>query len=298
MATFLGNWLLWFLLATSLTPAESSTIGATDPALNSKPFLVKFVEHLKNRKRHSLQQSDASYSHYIRYPVAQQSPTPLSLSSNIAFPSGQHQLFHPHSYSNSNLDKYMSSSRSSSQMPIFTKKYSSKLKNLMPYLKPHGNAAVAASRYIPSKREIVDIIATDSSLFGPELSNLISSNILVFGPVVVAYFIGVFILRKFGIPFPGIATSRRRRMDRNLDVAEDLNEVFGFDNFVTAEQSRNLALLAARLDSVLETYPENVYMKDTCLEKYPCQAGRMKPAGLASLPSPFPLFKKLKKINK
>ncbi len=183
---------------------------------------------------------------------------------------------------------------SSSQMPKFTEKYSSRLKNLMPYLKPHGNAAVAGSRYIPSKREIVDIIATDNSLFGPELSNLISSNILVFGPVVVAFFIGVFILRKFGVPFPGIATSRRRRMDWNLDVAEDLNEVFGFDNFVTAEQSRNLALLAAQLDSVLETYPKNVYMKDTCLEKYPCQAGRMKPVGLASLPSPFPLFKKFK----
>ncbi|EFX89879.1 hypothetical protein DAPPUDRAFT_309494 [Daphnia pulex] len=289
MATFLGNWLLWLLLATSLTPAESSTIGATDPALNSKPVLGKFVEHLKNRKRHPLQQSDASYSHYIRYPVTQPSPTLLSLSSNIAFPSGQ-PLFHPHSYSNSNLDKFTSSS----QMSKFTEKYSSKLKNLMSYLKPEGNAAVAASRYIPNKREIVDIIATDNSLFGPELSNLISSNILVFGPVVVTFFVGVFILRKFGIPFPGIATSRRRRMDRNLDVAEDLNEVFGFDNFVTAEQSRNLALLAARLDSVLETYPKNVYMKDTCLEKYPCQAGRMKPAGLASLPSPFPLFKKFK----
>jgi hypothetical protein len=288
MATFV---LLWLLLATSLTPAESSTIGATDPALSSKPVLVNFVEHLKNRKRHPLQQSDASYSHYIRYPVAQQSPTPLSLSSKIAFPSGQ-QLFRPHYYSTSNLDKY---GMSSSKMPKFTEIYSSQLKNLMPYLKPQGNAAaVAASRNIPSKREIVDIIATDNSLFGPELSNLISSNILVFGPVVVAFFTGVFILRKFGIPFPGIAASRRRRMDRNFDVAEDFNEVFGFDNFVTAEQSRNLALLAARLDSVLETYPKNVYMKDTCLEKYPCQAGRMKSAGLASLPSPFPLFKKFK----
>lgn len=289
MATFLGKGLLWLFLATSLTPAESSTIGATHPALSSKPVLVKFVEHLKNRKRHPLQQSDASYSHYIRYPVAQHSPTPLSLSSKIAFPSGQ-QLFRPHSYSTSNFDKYISSSN----MPKFTEKYSSQLKNRMPNLKPHGNAAVAASRYIPGKREIVDIIATDNSLFGPELSNLISSNILVFGPVVVAFFTGVFILRKFGIPFPGIAASRRRRMDRNFDVAEDLNEVFGFDHFVTAEQSRNLALLAARLDSVLETYPKNVYMKDTCLEKYPCQAGRMKPTGLASLSSPFPLFKKFK----
>lgn len=142
-------------------------------------------------------------------------------------------------------------------------KYSSKLKDLIPYIKPQGYAAVAASRRnSPSRREV----AADGDI-NSKLSDLIISNMQVFGPIIITYFIASFIVQRFELLFLGSATTDRRRVGRNLYVAvEDFNEVFDIDNFLPTEQSRKLASLVARLDSALETYT-NVYMKKACLEK-------------------------------
>ncbi len=153
--------------------------------LNSKPDLVESAEHLKNRKGHALR-SDASYSHNIRYPVAQQSPTLLSLSSNIAFPSDQ-QLFHPDSYSNGNLDKYMSSSKTSK----FTEKYSSKLKN----------------------RDAVACISSTATYSQQKTWNswYCCWQQYVRSWIVESYFFQhPFVFRKIGIPFPGIPCTSRK----------------------------------------------------------------------------------------
>lgn len=112
---------------------------------------------------------------------------------------------------------------------------------------PQGYAAVAASRRnSPSRREV----AADGDI-NSKLSDLIISNMQVFGPIIITYFIASFIVQRFELLFLGSATTDRRRVGRNLYVAvEDFNEVLDFDHFLPTEQSRKLASLAARLDIV------------------------------------------------
>lgn len=262
------NGLPYLLLAVSLT-AVCSAIASRDFALNLKPVSVKSVENIQNRKSHALQ-SDDSYVNYFNYP----STPSLALPTSIAFSPVQ-QSIHPDSYSipdttsYNNLDEYMSSFYY--KMPKVVEKYSSKLKDLMPYIKSHGNVAVAASRVwrnIPSRHEIADrtIGAITSGLTAIGLVFL-SPILLVTALLFVAFTVILFL-------FPAVSAFGRRRVGRDLSVAEDLDEVFDFDRFLPPEQSRTLASLAARLDSVLDTYM-NTYKSDACLERYSCEAGQM-----------------------
>jgi hypothetical protein len=204
--------------------------------------------------------------------MSQQSATSLPLSPNIDFQSAQ-QLIHPDTYSipdaplYSKLNEYSSSFN---MLKLQAEKYSSKLKNLMPInLKPH--VAVAASRVwrtIPSRSEIAD---RDRVTFGTitTLLNLLIPALISLPILLVAFVI--LMVRNF---FSGIAQVGRRRVGRNLSIAEDLNEVFDFDLFLPAGQSRNLASLSAHLDRMLDAY-RTAYKDDTCMEKYSCQAGQM-----------------------
>jgi hypothetical protein len=271
MARSSGSWLLSFLLAASLTAAAPSAINSTDPALDSKPVSFESVKNLENRKAQALQ-SDVSYANHVRYKMSQQSATSLPLSPNIDFPSAQH-LIHPDTYSipdaplYSKLNEYSSSFK---MLKLQAEKYSSKLKNRMPInLKPH--VAVAASRVwrtIPSRSEIAD---RDRVTFGTitTLLNLLIPALISLPILLVAFVI--LMVRNF---FSGIAQVGRRRVGRNLSIAEDLNEVFDFDLFLPAGQSRNLASLSAHLDRMLDAY-RTAYKDDTCMEKYSCQAGQM-----------------------
>ena len=253
-----GNRLAVLLLAAVSLTSVCSAIASSDPAaaLDFKPVFVESVVNIENRKSRTLKSDDTPVLH----------PLPLS---SIAFPSA-----HPDSYSTpettsyNNLDEYMSSFYH--KKPKVAEKYSSKLKNLMPYIKSRGNAADIASRIwqnIPSRHEIVDrtIGAITSKLTAIGLIFL--SPIILVTAVLFVAFAGILFL------FPAVSAFGRRRVGRDLSV-EDLNHVFDFDRFLPPEQSRTLASFAARLDSVLDTYM-NYYKNDSCLERYSCEAGQM-----------------------
>jgi len=275
MARLSGNWLLCLLLAALLTTA-CSALASTDPALDSKPASkssLNPVENIKNQKGHALQ-SDASYANYVNYPTAQQYPTPLALSNSVAYPSFQESI-HPDAYSipdaalYSNLDEYMNSFHY--KMPKVVEKYTTKIKALMPYIKPYGNAAAAASRVwqnIPSRSEIAD------RAFGVLSGGLTAIGLTIISPIIAvtaALFVAFSVIL---ILFPAVSAFGRRRVGRDLFSVKDLNEDFDFDRFLLPQQSKTLALLAARLDSVLDTYM-TAYKDDTCLERYYCEVGRM-----------------------
>jgi hypothetical protein len=148
-------------------------------------------------------------------------------------------------------------------------------------LKPH--VAVAASRVwrtIPSRSEIAD---RDRVTFGTitTLLNLLIPALISLPILLVAFVI--LMVRNF---FSGIAQVGRRRVGRNLSIAEDLNEVFDFDLFLPAGQSRNFASLSARLDRMLDAY-RTAYKDDTCMEKYSCQAGGEMTSRIGRLMSPL-----------
>jgi hypothetical protein len=289
MARSSGSWLLSFLLAASLTAAAPSAINSTDPALDSKPVSFESVKNLENRKAQALQ-SDVSYANHVRYKMSQQSATSLPLSPNIDFPSAQH-LIHPDTYSipdaplYSKLNEYSSSFK---MLKLQAEKYSSKLKNRMPInLKPH--VAVAASRVwrtIPSRSEIAD--KTQFGVITTILQSLLNPYLYIFGPIFLAASILAF-LTNFLL---NITPAGRRRVGRNLSsidnlsIAEDLNEIFDFDLFLPAGQSRNFASLSARLDRMLDAY-RTAYKDDTCMEKYSCQAGGQMTSRIGWLTEPI-----------
>ncbi|XP_046436794.1 uncharacterized protein LOC124188300 isoform X3 [Daphnia pulex] len=288
MARSSGSWLLSFLLAASLTAAAPSAINSTDPALDLKPVFFESVKNLENRKVQALQ-SDESHANYVRYKMSQQSATSLPLSPNIDFPSAQ-QLIHPDTYSIPDAPSYNKLNEYSSSIKMLklqAEKYSSKLKNRMPInLKPH--VAVAASRVwrtIPSRSEIADRAA-----FGifTTLQNLLTPDLFIFGPI----FLVAFVLTLLVNFFFGLTPVGRRRVGRNLSsidklsIAEDLNEIFDFDIFLPAGQSRNLASLSARLDRMLDAY-RTAYKDDTCMEKYSCQAGGQMTSRIGRLTEPI-----------
>jgi hypothetical protein len=266
-----GNRLSVLLLAAVSLTSVCSAIASSDPAaaLDFKPVFVESVVNIENRKSRTLKSNvSRSYANYFNYrstPVLH--PLPLS---SIGFPSA-----HPDSYSTpdttsyNNLDEYLSSFYY--KKPKVAEKYSSKLKNLMPYIKSRGNAADIASRIwqnIPSRHEIVDrtIGAITSKLTAIGLIFL--SPIILVTAVLFVAFAGILFL------FPAVSAFGRRRVGRDLS-AENLNQVFDFERFLPPEQSaRTLASFAARLDSVLDTYM-NSYKNDSCLERYSCEAGQM-----------------------
>lgn len=281
MARLSSSWLLFLLLAASLTAASSASTVPTDPGPDSKPALTNSVnpvpEIIKNRKGHALQ-SDASHANYFKYPMAQQQyPASQELLPNrIAFPPVE-QSIHPDAYSvsdaslYSNLDDYMNSFYS--KMPKVVEKYSSKLKELMPYIRPHhGSAAAAASRVwqnIPSRREIAD------RAFGAISGAVTAIGLTIVSPLVATTAALFVIFSVILVLFPAVSAFGRRRVGRDLFAAKDLNnQVFDFDRFLPPEQSTTLASLAARLDSVLDTYMA-AYKDDTCLERYYCEVGQM-----------------------
>lgn len=214
--------------------------------------------------------------------MSQQSATSLPLSSNIDFPSVQ-QLIHPYSIPDapflySKLNEYSCSFK----MLKLAEKYSSKLKNRMPInLKPH--VAVAASRVwrtIPSRSEIAD--KTGFGIITTTLQNLLNPYLYIFGPIFLAASILALLLNFLF----NITPAGRRRVGRNLSIAEDLNEVFDFDLFSPAEQSKYLASLSARLDRMLDAYMI-AYKDDTCMEKYSCQAGGQMTSRIGRLTEPI-----------
>lgn len=281
MARLSGNWLMCLLLAASLTAAHSATTS-TDPARDFKPVLKNPVnpvpEIIKNRKGHALQ-SDASHANYVKYPMAQQQypASQAFLPSRNAFIPPVQQSIHPDAYSvsdaslYSNLDDYMNSFYS--KMPKVVERYSSKLKELMPYIsRAHGSAAAAASRVwqnITSRREIAD------RAFGAISGAVTAIGLTIISPIVAATAALFVIFSVILVLFPAVSAFGRRRVGRDLLSAKDLNnQVFDFDRFLPAEQSTTLASLAARLDSVLDTYMA-AHKDDTCLERYYCEVGQM-----------------------
>jgi hypothetical protein len=147
-------------------------------------------------------------------------------------------------------------------------------------LKPH--VAVAASRVwrtVPSRSEIAERAA-----FGifTTLQNLLTPDLFIFGPI----FLVAFVLTLLVNFFFGLTPAGRRRVGRNLSIAEDLNEVVDFDLFLPAGQSRNFASLSARLDRMLDAYM-TAYKNDTCMEKYSCQAGGQMTSRIGWLTEPI-----------
>ncbi|XP_057381217.1 uncharacterized protein LOC130703774 [Daphnia carinata] len=266
------NCLLCLLLAASMI-AACSAAAAADPAIDSKPALLNSADHsekIKSRESHALK-SEASYANYLKSPAAP-SPVPATLPppvAGVSFPSRASPAVHPSSHPIPVPALYSNPHETTMgyvyyYLPQVAEKYYPKLKDLMPYVKNYGHSLSRFWKNMPSMRQMADRTFDITSAVGLVLLApvMLISSILFLGFIVVLFL------------FPAVSAFGRRRMGRDLSGVEDLNEVFDFDRFLPAEQSRRLASLAARVDNVLDNYMRAL-KSDTCLEKFSCQAGHM-----------------------
>lgn len=264
------NGLLCLLLAASMI-AACSAAAAADPAIDSKPALKNSAEPFekKSRESHALK-SEASYTNYLKSPAAP-SPVPATLPppvAGISFPSPVSSAVHPSSHPIPVPALYSNPQETTMgyvyyYLPQVAEKYYPKLKDLMPYVKNYGHSLSRFWQNIPSMRHMADRTFDVTSAVGLVLLApvMLISSILFLGFIVVLFL------------FPAVSAFGRRRMGRDLSGVED-NEVFDFDRFLPAEQSRKLASLAARVDNILDNYMRAL-KSDNCLEKFSCQAGQM-----------------------
>ncbi|KAI9555183.1 hypothetical protein GHT06_017698 [Daphnia sinensis] len=267
--------LLCVLLAASMI-AACSAAAAADPALDSKPALQNSADHsekIKSRESHALK-SEASYANYLKSPAAPAAPSPVPATlpppvAGVSFPSRASPAVHPSSHPIPVPALYSNPHETTMgyvyyYLPQVAEKYYPKLKDLMPYVKNYGHSLSRFWKNMPSMRHMADRTFDITSAVGLVLLApvMLISSILFLGFIVILFL------------FPAVSAFGRRRMGRDLSGVEDLNEVFDFDRFLPAEQSRRLASLAARVDNVLDNYMRAL-KSDTCLEKFSCQAGHM-----------------------
>lgn len=267
MSRFSGKYLICFaLLATSMV-AICSAAAAADPAINSKPTLLNSAEPVvekkksENRESHALK-SDDSYANYLKTPtvanslpastqaVAASQPVPQPLVPS-AHPVPVPVYSNPHETTMGYVYYYLPT----------VEKYYPKLKDLMPYVKHYGKMA---SRAWPSMRQAADRTFDITSAIGLVLLApvMIISSVLFLGFIIVLFL------------FPAVSAFGRRRMGRDLSAVEDDNEVFDFQQFLPADQSRAFASLAARVEGMLDNY-RRALKSDTCLERVSCEAGQI-----------------------
>ncbi len=272
MARLSGKSLLCLLLSASMI-AACSAAAAADPAVDSKPASqnsAEPVEKINNRESHALK-SDVSYTNFLKPPTVP-SPTPVSVSvPTPAVPvisqpaiAASHSIPVPH-YSNPQ-DTTMGYVYYYLPQTISTvEKYYPKIKDLMPYVKSYGKAAArVSSQFWPGMRQMADRTFDITSAVGLVLLApvMLVSAVLFLGFIVILFL------------FPAVSAFGKRRMGRDLSGLEGDNDVFDFDRFLPAEQSRTLASLAAKVDNVLENYMR-AFKSDTCLERFSCEAGQI-----------------------
>lgn len=266
MARLSGKSLLCLLWSASII-AACSAAAAADPAVDSKPASLNSAEPVEknnNRESHALK-SDISYTNFLKPPTVP-SPTPVSVPtpavpviSQPAIPAS-HSIPVPH-YSNPQ-DTTMGYVYYYLPQTISTvEKYYPKIKDLMPYVKSYGKAA---ARVWPGMRQMADRTFDITSAVGLVLLApvMLVSAVLFLGFIVILFL------------FPAVSAFGKRRMGRDLSGLEEDNDVFDFDRFLPAEQSRTLASLAAKVDNVLENYMRAL-KSDTCLERFSCEAGQI-----------------------
>ena len=237
-------------LATSII-AACSAAAAADPAIDSKPALqnsAEPVEKSNNRESHALK-SDVSYANYLKSPA----PSAPVNSQQPAIPVPHYS--NPHDTTMGYVYYYLPQTIST------VEKYYPKMKDLIPYVKSYGKAA---ARVWPGMRQMADRTFDITSALGLVLVApiLLVSSILFLGFIVILFL------------FPAVSAFGKRRMGRDLSGLDGDNDVFDFDQFLPAEQSRTLASFAAKVDNVLENYMR-AFKSDTCLERFSCEAGQI-----------------------
>lgn len=262
MARLSGKRLLGLLLVASMM-AACSAAAAAEPAVDSKPAVINSAQSVEKgdiqRESHALK-SDASYANYLKpptvpapvpAPVAPPTPAVHSAPSPADHPVPVPLYSNPHETTMGYVYYYLPT----------VEKYYPKLRDLMPYFKRYEKMA---SRAWPAMRQMADRTFDVTSAVGLVLlaPALLISSVLFLGFIVILFL------------FPAVSAFGKRRMGRDLSGVEDHNEVFDFDSFLPAEQSRTLASLAARVDNILENYMR-AFQSDTCLERFSCEAGQI-----------------------
>ncbi|XP_057381316.1 uncharacterized protein LOC130703874 [Daphnia carinata] len=128
-------------------------------------------------------------------------------------------------------------------------KYYPKIKDLMRYVQNFENAASRVRENSPGLNHIAERVTDVKAAIGFLLSI----------PLIIccsAYFLNLLVLGGIVIGFNGwdLGTLGRRRMLRDLSAINNQSQVFDFDHHLTSDQSMTLALLVARVDSVLSNY--------------------------------------------
>ncbi|KAK4022372.1 hypothetical protein OUZ56_007842 [Daphnia magna] len=231
MTVLSRNWLLCLLLS-FLTKAACLAI---DPALkpnrqNSEELVVK----LQNPDIR-LPKSKRSYTNYTE-----------EVTSQFSSPSVVEQSTFPTVYRNPEENATGSIYYDLVQL---RNKYYPKIKDLMRYVQNFENTASRVRENSPESNHIAERIVDVKAAIGFLLSI----------PLIIccsAYFFNLLVLGGIVIGFNGwdLGTLGRRRMLRDLSAINHQSQVFDFDHRLSSDQSMALALMIARVDSVLSNY--------------------------------------------
>jgi hypothetical protein len=294
MAQLRGKMLICLWLAASFI-AACSAAAVAEPAVSSKASsLNSAVQPVdaedvgvskgseKQRESHALRSDTASYTSYITAPasVPVQAAAPLpapaptsaaalpavsaAAASTSLYPALQRQ---PTSQNQQPLPVPIYSNPQDTTMGYVyyylpqAEKYYPKLKDLIPYIR---SFSPFMARAWPTMRQVADRTFDIGSALG----------LVVLAPALLISSVLFLIFIVFLLAFPAVSAFGKRRMGRDLSGLEDPDQLFDFDQFLPAEQSRKLATLAARVEQMLESYM--VALKsDSCLERVSCEAGHI-----------------------
>jgi len=276
----------WLIAACSAAAVAEPAVSSKASSLNSavQPVDAEDVGvskgSEKQRESHALRSDTASYASYITAPasapVQAAAPLPAPAPTSAALPAV------PAAASTSLYPALQRQPTTQNQQPLpvpiysnpqdttmgyvyyylpQAEKYYPKLKDLIPYIR---SLSPFMARAWPSMRQVADRTFDIGSALG----------LVVLAPALLISSVLFLIFIVFLLAFPAVSAFGKRRMGRDLSGLEDPEELFDFDQFLPADQSRKLATLAARVEQMLESYM--VALKsDSCLERVSCEAGHI-----------------------